>query len=77
MNWLHTLWFHYGWPSCQGNGPEAVIEILILAALGRLLWPVIKREIHSGEEELHRKLDLLHQKADHIIEHHCPPFEEK
>lgn len=70
MGWLHTLWFGYFWPSCQGNGPEAILEIAILAALGRLFWPLIKRELHKGDE-------LLHQKLDHIIRHHpgIPAFD--
>ena len=62
MNWLHTVWFGYAVPSLYGNGPEALIEIAILAVLGRLAWPFIKREIHSGEA-------LIHRKIDHVIHH--------
>lgn len=67
MNWIHTLWFNYAVPSLYGNGPEAVIEILILALLGRLAWPVLRKELH-----------LLHAKVDHVIEHSedIPEFED-
>lgn len=69
MNWLSQLWFDAFWPSLRGNGPEAIIEIAVLALLGKLLWPVIKREVHAGDALLHRKLD-------HVIEHSkdIPPF---
>lgn len=72
MNFLHTLWFGYFWPSDKGNGPEAILELIILAVIGRLIWPKIKRHI-----------DALHHKMNHIIEHHPdipdyhPPQEEK
>jgi hypothetical protein len=34
MNWLHTLWFGYFYPSIKGNGPEAVVEIVALSIVG-------------------------------------------
>lgn len=65
MTWLHTLWFGYFWPSCQGNGPEAIIEIGIGILIGRLVWPRVKHHF-----------DAIHARLDHIIEHHpdIPPF---
>ena len=43
MNWLHTLWFGYVWPSCTGNGPESIVEIIIgVIVWQKLLGPRVK-----------------------------------
>ena len=71
MTWLHSLWFHYFVPSLWGNGPEALIEMAAVGIVGALIWPrvrhavetFVKRHLHSGNAELHRKLD-------HIIDKH-------
>jgi hypothetical protein len=67
VNWLHTLWFGYVWPSCEGNGPEAIVEIAFGVLLGRIVWPKIKAH-----------LDYIKRQNAHIIEHHpdIPPLPE-
>lgn len=43
MNWLHTLWFGYIWPSCEGNGPESIVEIVVgVVVWQKLLGPRVK-----------------------------------
>ena len=76
MNWLHTVWFGYGWPSLQGNGPEALIELVLLAVLGRIFWPRIKRFLHKEDAALHRKMEENKRLLCHIIDHHpdIPPL---
>ena len=73
---MHTLWYlwiAYFWPSLKGNGPEALVQTLVYAAIAIVLYPPLRdwitHEAHSGEK-------LLHDKLDHIIKHHpdVPPF---
>ena len=56
---MSNLWFGYFWPSLKGNGPEALVQTVVYAAIAVLLWPFIRKEIHKGEEDLHKKLDHL------------------
>jgi hypothetical protein len=63
VTWLHNLWFNYAWSSDKGNGPEAIQEALIVAALIPAVRRYVKRELAKAHDELHRKLD-------HIIKHH-------
>lgn len=43
MSWLHTLWFDYVWPSCTGNGPESIIEMIVgVVVWQKLLGPRLK-----------------------------------
>lgn len=53
MNWLHTLWFGYVWPSCTGNGPESIVEIIVgVVVWQKLLGPRLKAW-HQHEMERH------------------------
>jgi hypothetical protein len=87
MNWLHSFWFHYEWPSDQGNGPEAVSEMLAVAFSGSLLIPRVRRwwgrhiedlkkHVSSENAALHDKLDRNIELSQHIIKHHpdIPPM---
>jgi len=62
---LHTLWFGYGWPSLQGNGPEGIIQSALFGLAGYFVGRAAKK--HAGR---------LHAKLDHIIKHHpdIPPM---
>lgn len=69
LNELHHLWFTYGWPSLQGNGPEDGMRTLAAVVLASVFYPPFHRFIRREWERMHAKLD-------HIIEHHpnIPPF---
>jgi hypothetical protein len=54
MHWLHSLWFHYCWPSLTGNGPEAAIELIGLAILSSLLYPPVRKWIARGLTKIHK-----------------------
>jgi hypothetical protein len=83
MNWLHHFWFTYEWPSDQGNGPEAVSEMLLVAFFGTLLIPRVrrwwKRHIEDLKNHISGENKDLHEKLDHIIKHHpdIPPMPPK
>lgn len=83
-NWLHHLWFTYGWPSDLGNGPEAIQQTVIYALIAVIVWPPARRAVHrfadrkldsvkahvAAEHARAHEADLeLHRKLDHIIRH--------
>ena len=59
MNWLHHLYFGYVWPSCEGNGPESIVEIVI----GVVVWQKILGPRYKAWHE--REMQKHH---DHILE---------
>jgi hypothetical protein len=82
VNWLHTLWFGYFWPSDKGNGPEALTQTVIYATIAVLLVPPIRHALerfakrhvaslkaHAEAEnaKIHEKIDAGHQLMHHII----------
>lgn len=74
MNWLHSLWFTYEWPSDQGNGPEAVTEMLVVGFVGSFFVPRVRkwwsRHIEDLKTHVSGENKDLHRKLDHIIKHH-------
>jgi hypothetical protein len=87
MHWLSNLWFGYAWPSDKGNGPEALMQTIIYAAIAVVLVPAVRRfvkaqfarvhdKLSNGEAELHAKLDRSIALGEHIIKHHpdIPPL---
>jgi hypothetical protein len=70
VHWLSNLWFNYFWSSDKGNGPEAIQQTALYAALATVFVPVIRHWAEAHVKAFHEKLDLVHQKMDHIIEHH-------
>ncbi len=58
MYWFWwTLWFGYSWPSLKGNGPEALIEMAVVALVASILYPPIRHAIKREFEKIHHKLD--------------------
>ena len=85
-NWLHHLWFTYGWPSDMGNGPEGLQQALVGFVLAVILIPRVRRFFGQGWGLLHEKLDSLgdhHRETQrilhHVIKHHpdIPDLPEK
>lgn len=78
-HWGHHLWFAYFVPSLWGNGPEALVQTVVYATAAVILIPPFRKWVVGHFTKLHEKLDLAHEKMDHIIEHHpdIPPFEHK
>lgn len=72
MNWLHSLWFGYWYPSIKGNGPEDLLATILVAVLSAMLWPRIK----AGWKAHHAKLDRNFAALQHIAKHHpdIPPI---
>lgn len=66
-SWLWILWFEYGWSSDKGNGPEALQQTILYAAIVAVLVPVvrafIKRELAKAHDEIH---EHLHDIADKL-----------
>jgi len=73
VNWVNYVWIDYFWASLKGNGPEALVQTVVYGAVAALFIPAVRR----FEKRLHAKLDLVHAKLDHVIEHHpdIPPFD--
>ena len=71
MHWLHVLWYNYGWPSDQGNGPEAVQEIVITAIVASLFIPRVRRWWQRHIKSIHDKLDAHHkEQMEQAQSHH-------
>jgi hypothetical protein len=86
----HTVWFHYVYGSLLGNGPEAIAQTIIYAAIAMMVYPPIRRGIERRWHSLHEKLDAHHaagvedrqdllRHMRHIIEFHpdIPPLPPK
>ena len=76
-DWISNLWFNYAWSSDKGNGPEAIQQTIIYAAIAVVLIPPIrkaierfaKRHVDSIKAHAAAEHDALHEKLDHIIHH--------
>ena len=74
-HWLNTLWFHYGWPSDLGNGPEAIQQTIFYFIIAAIFVPVVRQFFKREVAALHEKLDHAHAKIDHMIYHsNIPPM---
>ena len=81
MGTVGYVWFRYFVPSLWGNGPEAIVQTVGYAVIGALLMPPVRRWLSRVKDEikdhvsgenaaLHAKLDMAHEKMDHIIRYH-------
>lgn len=59
MHWIGHLWSAYFWPSDEGNGPEAIQQTVVYAAIAVLVWPPARKAIHL----------FVDRKADSIKAH--------
>jgi hypothetical protein len=57
---LHNLWFGYGWSSDKGNGPEAIQQTVLYAAIAAVLIPAVRRFIKREFGKLHKKIEEGH-----------------
>jgi hypothetical protein len=66
-HWFYTLWFGYGWPSDRGNGPEALQQTIVYAAIAAIFVPIVRhfflRELKKAHDEVH---EHLHHIADEL-----------
>jgi len=62
MNWLYTLWFGYVWPSLKGNGPEALVQTVVYAAIALAVYPPLRKWAKY-------EVGHLHAKVDHLVKH--------
>lgn len=71
MNWLHSLWFGYGWSSDKGNGPEALQQTLLYGAIAIALVPPIRhwaaRHVESIKQHIEQENAHIHAKLNHVI----------
>jgi uncharacterized membrane protein len=66
---LNSIWINYFWSSDKGNGPEAIQQTVLYAAVAAILIPAVHRFVKRELEKIHNKLDSAHMKMDHIIFH--------
>lgn len=82
MGWLSHFWFVYVWPSCKGNGPEAVIQTVVYGAIALVFVPPLRRWFGRHMEALKSHITAehaaVHAKLDHVIKHSpdIPDFKE-
>ena len=69
MNWLHTLWFGYFWPSLQGNGPEALVQTIVYGLIALIFIPPVRRwmgrHIQSVKDHVSAEHAKIHERLDH------------
>ena len=76
MNWLHGLWFGYFWPSDKGNGPEALTQTVVYAAVGIYFIPKVRAWVNGHMAAIHKKLDTHHQEHLELVkQHHAEQIE--
>lgn len=70
MRWLSDFWFGYAWPSDKGNGPEAIQQTVVYAAVAVLVWPRARRAAHRFVD---RKADAIkaHMSSEVTIIHNA------
>jgi ABC-type Fe3+ transport system permease subunit len=69
-SWLSNLWFNYAWASDKGNGPEAIQQTVVYAAIAAILIPAVRRFLKFEFERLHTKIekgqDEMHDHLHHL-----------
>ena len=70
MNFLSPFWFHYEWPSLQGNGPEDITSLIVIGIITSIFVPRVRRWWIAREQHIHAKLDHVLKTQAHIIRHH-------
>jgi hypothetical protein len=73
-SWLPSLWFGYAWPSDKGNGPEALQQTILYAAIALLLIPAVRHFLAREFGKVHAKIDAVHAT---VKEHHEQATEER
>jgi hypothetical protein len=59
FHWLYSLYFGYVWPSLKGNGPEALVQTVLYAAIAYLFYPPFRAWIRGHVSALHAKLNHI------------------
>ncbi len=57
-HWLSNLWFNYAWSSDKGNGPEALQQTLIYAAIAVVFVPVVRKFIAREFAKVHHSIHM-------------------
>ena len=73
MQWLHAFWFHYGYPSLLGNGPEDAISTLTKGAIVLALMPVLRKMIGSELRRVHADLLGLNHEVKAVTRDFAKP----
>ena len=66
---MSNFWFHYWWPSLQGNGPEDLTSLIIIGIVTSIVVPKVRRWWITREQHLHAKVDLMLKQNAHLIHH--------
>lgn len=66
-HWLPALWFDYAWPSDKGNGPEALQQTIVYAAVAAVLVPAVRHFVAREFGKVHHKIDHVHAT---MVTHH-------
>jgi len=61
VHWLNNIWFDYFWPSLKSNGPEALVQTVLYAAIAFIFVPPVRRYVNAHVKSLHDKLDMHHE----------------
>jgi hypothetical protein len=76
VHWFSNLWYNYFWSSDKGNGPEAIQQTVLYAALAVTFVPVVRHWFEGHMKALHEKFTEHERMLKHIIENHpdIPPL---
>lgn len=71
MSWLAHLWFTYFWSSDKGNGPEALQQTVVYAAVAALFVPVVRHFIERHVQSLKAHISSEHAALrEHVMAEH-------
>jgi len=70
MHWLHHLWFGYFVPSLWGNGPEALVQTVVYAALAVIFIPPVRHWFAGHFKGMKEHAEKLHEEALRLAEDH-------
>lgn len=70
MHLLWYVWINYFWASLKGNGPEALIQTIVYAAIAMAVYPPLRKWAAGETHKLHDKLDAHHTELLEQAERH-------
>lgn len=70
-HWISYQWFTYWWPSDKGNGPEALQQTAVYAALAVTFIPAVRKFFHDRFEAAKNLAEKHHKdKIEQAERHH-------
>ena len=70
MREISYVWFQYFWSSLKGNGPEALAQTVLYAAIALIFVPPVRRYVNNHVKSIHERLERHHKEAMDLARQH-------